>query len=526
MRTRAIEVPAERRGPTPWLAAALLATALLSLISLGLRAKTSRPASSGQRDVLGVEILQPEYLSLQEGGVLTVRVTSPRAQRVATSFTLLASDGGFTTELGSALVTLNRGTNDMGVTVPPGALLRLAPGDAVTFIAWAGGRSAIMETTVRYGPATSGLSAWGVAFASSPVQLSSSSDGHVVLSFTNPKQKEKQGRITLKFLDASMQAVGSVSEGVSLDPGVSGESVDVSRAAASAAKAASARSVSATLKVGGMVRATASVPLVFDGSSPLSASASGAPLTGTAPLTVAFTGSASGGTGPYTYDWNFGDGSAHGTTQSPSHVYTAAGSYSAALTVKDATNATATSSSVSIGVSATPTPLSASASGAPLTGTAPLTVAFTGSASGGTGPYTYDWNFGDGSAHGTAQSPSHVYTTAGSYSASLTVKDAANATADVLQRHHRREHDAHAPVGLPPRARRSPARAPHRGLHRERLRRRGPLHLRLELRGRFRPRHHPEPLATSTPPPVPTPPPSPSTTAPAPRRPPPASLSP
>ncbi len=429
MRNRAIEAHAERQGPTLWLAAALLAAALLTLITQALHAAGAPPGSADGRRGPRVEILQPEYLSLQEGGVLTVRVSVPHAQRVPASFALLDPESGMRTELGSSVLSLHRGPNDIGVPVPSVALLRFVPGDTVTFVAWAGGRSAVMETTVRYGAATSALSSWAMAFPASPLVLSSSSDGHVDLTVTNPKRTEKHGRITLKFLDVSARTVGMASENVSLSPGSGNESVDVSRSAVAAAKTAGAKSVSATLKVGGAVRATASVPVVFDGASPLTASASASPLSGSAPLTVAFTGSASGGTGPYTYDWTFGDGSAHGTAQNPSHVYAAAGSYSASLTVKDALNATATSATLAIVVSSAPVPLAASASGSPLSGSAPLTVAFTGSASGGTGPYTYDWTFGDGSAHGTAQNPSHVYAAAGSYSASLTVKDALNATA-------------------------------------------------------------------------------------------------
>jgi PKD repeat protein len=52
-----------------------------------------------------------------------------------------------------------------------------------------------------------------------------------------------------------------------------------------------------------------------------------------------------------------------------------------------------------------------------------LTVAFTGTASGGTPPYSYSWNFGDGSATSTAQNPGHTYSTAGTYTATLTVTD-------------------------------------------------------------------------------------------------------
>src|SRR5262249_7672348 len=43
---------------------------------------------------------------------------------------------------------------------------------------------------------------------------------------------------------------------------------------------------------------------------------------------VSFTGSASGGTGTLTYDWDFGDGSAHVTgTLTPSHTYVDNGSF-------------------------------------------------------------------------------------------------------------------------------------------------------------------------------------------------------
>ena len=36
---------------------------------------------------------------------------------------------------------------------------------------------------------------------------------------------------------------------------------------------------------------------------------------------------------------------------------------------------------------------------------------------------TYDWNFGDGSAHSTQASPVHTYADDGPYTATLTVSD-------------------------------------------------------------------------------------------------------
>jgi glucose/arabinose dehydrogenase len=60
----------------------------------------------------------------------------------------------------------------------------------------------------------------------------------------------------------------------------------------------------------------------------------------------------------------------------------------------------------------------------PTSGNAPLTVNFTAHASDPDGdPITYDWDFGDGSAHSTSVNPTHVYTSKGNWVAKLTVSD-------------------------------------------------------------------------------------------------------
>lgn len=67
-------------------------------------------------------------------------------------------------------------------------------------------------------------------------------------------------------------------------------------------------------------------------------------------------------------------------------------------------------------------PLIASASASSSSGYIPLTINFTGSATGGNSPYSYSWDFGDENTS-TSQNPSHTYTTAADFSVTLTVTD-------------------------------------------------------------------------------------------------------
>jgi PKD repeat protein len=123
------------------------------------------------------------------------------------------------------------------------------------------------------------------------------------------------------------------------------------------------------------------------------------------------------------YRWTFGDG---GTGQgvTVSHQYATAGTYGVQLTVTDETGLSTTSAATSVTVGAgLPT---ASFSVSPTAPGVNESVFFNGSAStpgsGHLAITSYSWTFGDG---GTAQgvTASHKYTTAGTYSVQLTVKD-------------------------------------------------------------------------------------------------------
>jgi PKD repeat protein len=71
-----------------------------------------------------------------------------------------------------------------------------------------------------------------------------------------------------------------------------------------------------------------------------------------------------------------------------------------------------------------PPPLTAGFSATPLSGVAPLSVQFTDQSSGPSPVTSWSWDFGDGSSS-VAQNPSHLFTSPGSYTVSLTVGDGA-----------------------------------------------------------------------------------------------------
>ena len=73
-------------------------------------------------------------------------------------------------------------------------------------------------------------------------------------------------------------------------------------------------------------------------------------------------------------------------------------------------------------------PLLTEINASPMSGYVPLAVSFTGSASGGTAPYSYSWDFGDGSSS-SEQNTFHTYNSAGTYTVTITVTDSKSSQA-------------------------------------------------------------------------------------------------
>ena len=157
-------------------------------------------------------------------------------------------------------------------------------------------------------------------------------------------------------------------------------------------------------------------------SSNLMATISATPTSGYAPLTVAFNATVQGGSPPYrAYDWSFGDG---GTGNGPMVQYTfsANGSYAVPLEVTDSGGRTVNATTIVTVLSHT---LAVNVSVTPPQGTAPLTVQFAATPSGGSLTYlTPTWEFGDG-VNGSGLTVTHEYRIPGWYNVSAREQDSA-----------------------------------------------------------------------------------------------------
>jgi PKD repeat protein len=142
------------------------------------------------------------------------------------------------------------------------------------------------------------------------------------------------------------------------------------------------------------------------------------PLAGNAPLNVAFTDTS---TGLVTSRWwDFGDGTTVWSNESTDieHTYPFPGTYTVSLTAGNAAGQETMTKPGLIQVSPSGAPPTAFFSLKPMSGIAPMTVAFTDRSRGT--PLAWQWDFGDGSTS-TEQNPVRTYTGTGTYTVTLKV---------------------------------------------------------------------------------------------------------
>ncbi len=129
---------------------------------------------------------------------------------------------------------------------------------------------------------------------------------------------------------------------------------------------------------------------------------------------------------PVNWLWSFGDG---GTSalQYPMHTYAQSGYYNVCLTISNGLGCTSTFCDTLYVGNVLPNCYNYFTSTAQL-----LNVTFLGSAYGGTAPYSYSWDFGDG-ATSYLQNPTHTYAQSGYYNVMLVTTDALGCTSASTQ---------------------------------------------------------------------------------------------
>ena len=149
----------------------------------------------------------------------------------------------------------------------------------------------------------------------------------------------------------------------------------------------------------------------------------GSPVSGSNPLKVQFTDKSTGS--PTYWKWNFGDGSDLVTEYNPTHTYSKAGTYTVKETVSNAVGRDTEIKTNYITVTEALQTPTADFWGWPLSGNAPLKVTFTETSKGS--PTSWKWDFGDGTSS-TEKSPTHAYSTSGTYTVKLIATNAAGSS--------------------------------------------------------------------------------------------------
>ncbi len=133
-------------------------------------------------------------------------------------------------------------------------------------------------------------------------------------------------------------------------------------------------------------------------------------------LTVVST--STGTLGSTGYNWNFGDGWS-GSGQNATHTYNLTGTYNVCLTISDSANSCNSSYCQSVTIAGTK---GCSASFLLWQDSTNTKLYYALSTVGGTSPFSYTWNWGDGSTSNTAF-PTHTYASSGTYQICLDITD-------------------------------------------------------------------------------------------------------
>jgi PKD repeat protein len=203
-----------------------------------------------------------------------------------------------------------------------------------------------------------------------------------------------------------------------------GNSTTTAETMSSGSLAPTPRALSATVR-----QVFDSFEIIAASTDPLTVEITSSDTEGVAPATFEFEADVIGGMEPYTISWDFGDGSSEEEDEDVEHTFDIAGTYNVGIMITDSTGRTV-SDSILITVEPPPPLTSVEITSSDTEGVAPATFEFEANVTGGTEPYTYSWNFGDGSVEidDEDETVEHTFDIAGTYNVDLTVIDSTGRT--------------------------------------------------------------------------------------------------
>ncbi len=180
---------------------------------------------------------------------------------------------------------------------------------------------------------------------------------------------------------------------------------------------------------------------------PPAVSFSATPVAACAKTPISFTSNITwNATGTGSYNWDFGDGGT-ANTGSATHTYTGGGSYTVKLTATNSSNCPTTDTQVNF-ITIYPLP----GVGFYATDTAVCSIGGSTtfiSTTGGSSPFSYTWDFGDGSGPSSGSPATHSYGSAGKYSVKLIATDNKGCTDSLKLNNYINVHTVSAAANVP-----------------------------------------------------------------------------
>lgn len=308
---------------------------------------------------------------------------------------------------GADVINLSLGGTENSLTLAGAVNYALGRGVVVVAAAGNDGEDATLGTTPNYPAAYDGvISVGGVDGSNSNSRYAWSNHGSWV-------EVDAPGCTNSTTLGSSYTGFCGTSTASPFVAGLAGlaRSFNLSASSSSVTSAIedTAQALTSGNSVHGLIDAQATLARVASASAGPIASFSPSAVSGAAPLSVTFTNTSTNAT---SYTWSFDDGTSS-TVTSPTHTFTAMGSYEVTLVASDGSSSRLANTTITVAAPAPVASFTVSAS----SGHAPLSVRF-GNRSRNASSYL--WSFGDSSASSIEASPTHTFAKAGTFTVTLT----------------------------------------------------------------------------------------------------------